>query len=151
MKPENRTKLSQVITTAWSVTGVIGKPRGCDVIHRQITDKYTHKYPIITVQGLRQTNECIIVRIVNLWATRFIKRSCRVNIFSDQTNLSFGRRPLYSHDHQEPPRPLFTVEIFVFSVTCFPGKQFFKNPCKHSVILKSRLCMKQPICSTYTC
>jgi len=55
--PESRTKLSQVITAACSVTQVIVEARGCDVIHQQITDKYTQRYTMITVQGLGPTGK----------------------------------------------------------------------------------------------
>ncbi len=66
--PESRTELSQVISTARPVPGVIEKSQGCDVIHRQIKDKYTYKYTIITEHVPGLTDEHIIMNMVNLWA-----------------------------------------------------------------------------------
>ena len=96
---------------------VIEKPQGCDVIHRQITDEYTHKYTIITEQGPGQADKHIIMGMVNRWAASLIKRSAAVNTASDQTDISSRRsdRP----DYHEPPPPPFTVEICVCSFALF--------------------------------
>lgn len=84
---------------------VIGKPQGCDVIHRQITDKYTHKYTVITVQSPGNT--------MNLWATGFIRSSYRDNIVDGPTSSSFKGSHIDMKEMLKPLWPLFTAQILV--------------------------------------
>lgn len=141
MQPESRTELSQVITTAWPVTRVIEKPQGCDVIHRQITDKYTHKYTIITEQGPGQTDKHIIMNMVNLWSvwwSGLIKRSRRVNIVPDQTNIRFRSLTSMNHDGR---CLLLTYLLFPCLASC--AKTHVNISPKIKVIAISATCIKK--------